>query len=114
MLDNIIRRGNFMKNGFKSLEKLADNLKNLDRKQSVSLEVLFNEGFIQTHTDFESIDDLFEKAGFKVESEQDFAAIPQEDIDAFVREYTKFDSFTDMQHQAATEHVRKQIFGGIK
>ncbi|HFX6308340.1 hypothetical protein [Acinetobacter pittii] len=103
-----------MKDGFKGLEKLADNLKNLGGEQKVSLGTLFNEGFIQTHTDFENIDDLFEKAGFKVETEEDFAAIPQEDIDAFVQEHTKFDSFTDMQQKAAAEHVRKQIFKGIK
>ncbi|MCQ1053241.1 hypothetical protein NNO95_02410 [Acinetobacter baumannii] len=104
-----------MKDGFNNLRKLSDNLKKLDgQQQQVSLGTLFNEGFIQSHTDFESIDELFEKAGFKVESEEDFAAIPQEEIDTFVRENTKFESFTDMQQQAATEYFGKQLFKGIK
>ncbi|SEO55313.1 hypothetical protein [Acinetobacter sp. yr461] len=103
-----------MKNGFKSLEKLADNLKNLDGQQTVSLEVLFNEGFIQSNTEFQSIGELFEKAGFKIESQEDFAAMPDEEIDTFVKENTKFESFSDLKKKAAEEHVRKQIFKGIK
>ncbi|MDV7604327.1 hypothetical protein R4610_06530 [Acinetobacter baumannii] len=96
------------------LKKLTENAKKLDGEQQVSLGTLFNEGFLQANTDFKSIDDLFEKAGFKVETEEDFAAIPQEDIDAFVCENTKFESFTDMQQQAMTEYVRKQLFKGLK
>lgn len=103
-----------MKDGFNNLRKLSDNLKKMDGEQEVSLGTLFNEGFIQSNTDFESIDDLFEKAGFKVESQEDFAAIPQEEIDTFVRENTKFESFTDLQQKAAAEYVRKQLFKGLK
>ncbi|MBP1505794.1 hypothetical protein J8Z68_13270 [Acinetobacter nosocomialis] len=103
-----------MKDGFNNLKKLSENVKKLDGEQQVSLGTLFNEGFLQANTDFESIDDLFEKAGYNVENEEDFAAIPQEDIDAFIRENTKFESFTDMQQHAAAEYVRKQLFKGLK
>ncbi|AQZ81203.1 hypothetical protein BUM88_06060 [Acinetobacter calcoaceticus] len=99
---------------FSGLKKLTENAKKLNGEQQVSLGTLFNEGFLQANTDFENIDELFEKAGFKVETEEDFAAIPQEDIDTFVRENTKFESFTDMQQHAATEYMRKQLFKGLK
>lgn len=96
------------------LKNLTENAKKLEGEQQLSLGTLFNEGFLLANTNFESIDDLFEKAGFKVETEEDFAAIPQEDIDVFVRENTKFESFTDMQQQAMAEYVRKQLFKGLK
>ncbi|HCA5286073.1 TPA: hypothetical protein MW252_002168 [Acinetobacter nosocomialis] len=96
------------------LKKLAENAKKLDGEQQLSLGTLFDEGFLRDNTDFENIDDLFEKAGYKVENQDDFAAIPQEDIDTFVRENTKFESFTNMQQHAAAEYVRKQLFKGLK
>ncbi|ARG18847.1 hypothetical protein B7L44_14030 [Acinetobacter nosocomialis] len=103
-----------MKDGFNKIKKLAENAKKLDGEQKVSLGTLFNEGFLQANTDFESIDDLFEKAGYNVENEDDFAAIPQEGIDAFIRENTKFESFNAMHRQATTEYVRKQLLKGLK
>ncbi|MDC4870754.1 hypothetical protein OHW09_09780 [Acinetobacter baumannii] len=99
-------------NGLKQFTKNAEKLDG--QQQQVSLGAIFNEGFIQSQTDFESIDDLFAKAGFKVESEEDFAAIPQEAIDAFVKEHTKFNSYTDMYRLAAAEYMSKQLFNGMK
>lgn len=103
-----------MSDNFKGLKKLAENAKKLDGQHEVSLGTLFNEGFIQSNTDFNSIDDFFEKAGFKVESKEDFDAIPQEEIDSFVRDNTKFDNFNEMYKSATTEYVKKQLFKGLK
>lgn len=105
--------GNEMSDDFKGLKKLVQNAKKLDGQHDVQLGVIFNEGFIQSHTKFSSIDDLFEKAGFKVESKEDFDAIPQEDIDSFVRDNTNFEDFNEMYKSATTEYVKKQLFKGL-
>lgn len=103
-----------MSDNFKGLRKLTENAKKLQGQSQVSLGTLFNEGFIQSNTDFESIDDLFEKAGFNVETPEDFEAIPQERIDQFIREHTKYESFNDLQTKAAAEYFKKQLLKGIK
>ncbi|WP_336141767.1 hypothetical protein [Acinetobacter sp. 102] len=103
-----------MVNDFNGLNKLLENAKNLEGERDVSLGTLFNEGFLQTHTDFQTIDDLFVAAGFKVESHEDFEAIPQEEIDKFVRDNTQFESFNDLHAKAAAEYFRKHLLNGLK
>lgn len=103
-----------MSDNLKGLKKLLENAKGLDGEHQIQLGLIFNEGFIQSHTQFSSIDDLFEKAGFKVESREDFDAIPQEEIDLFVKNNTNFENFNDMYKSAAKAYVTKQLLKGVK
>lgn len=65
-----------MKENYNGLKKLSENAKKLAEQTEVSFGKIFNEGFIQANTNFENIDDLFMKAGFKVETKEDFENIP--------------------------------------
>ncbi|MDH0562169.1 hypothetical protein [Acinetobacter courvalinii] len=103
-----------MKDDFSGLNKLTENVKKLEGQSEISLGTLFNDGFLQSNTNFQNIDELFEKAGFKVETPEDFDAIPQEEIDQFIRENTKYESFSDLQTKAVTEYVRKNLLSGLK
>ncbi|MEX5367430.1 hypothetical protein WCE00_10735 [Acinetobacter haemolyticus] len=103
-----------MKENYNGLKKLSENAKKLAGQKEVSFGEIFNEGFIRANTNFENIDDLFMKAGFKVETKEDFENIPQEEIDSFVRENTKFDSFTNLHQEAFEAYVKKNLFKGIK
>lgn len=96
------------------LKKLAANIKKLENQKQVEFGEIVSKEFIQKHTDFESLDDLFEKAGFKVLTIEDFEAIPQESIDSFINQKTKFKDFSDLQTQAAAEYVQKQLFKDLK
>nr|WP_278187031.1 hypothetical protein [Acinetobacter higginsii] len=107
-------RGILVTDDFNGLKKLTENVKKLEGQSDVSLGTLFNEGFLQAHTSFQNIDELFERAGFKVETPEDFAAIPQDEIDQFIRENTPFDSFSDLQSKATVEYVKKNLFKGLK
>lgn len=42
---------------------------------------LLTSAFVARHTQFVSADELFEQSGFKIESQEDFAAIPDEEWD---------------------------------
>ena len=96
------------------LKKLTSNAKNLKDQNQTKFGDIVTKEFIQSNTNFESLDDLFEKAGFKVETEEDIEAVPQEELDNFIRENTKFKGFSDLQVEAVTEFARKQLFKGIK
>jgi len=100
--------------GLKKLKRLAQNVRSLEGTNSIPMGDVLTDEFIQANTNFKNIDDLFEKAGYKVENQADFEAIPQEDIDNFVRENSKFDSFTALQQEAVNEFVRNKIFQGVK
>ncbi|WP_139887882.1 hypothetical protein [Acinetobacter nosocomialis] len=61
--------------------------------------------FIQANTRFESLKLLFLEAGFVVETSEDFANVPQDQIDAFVNEHTSFKSLTALQNEALKEYL---------
>lgn len=78
-----------------------NNLQKLmDLGDSISFADLLSPTFISEHTDFETIQELFEQSGYTVENEEDFAAIPDEEWDAFIAENTNFDSWKAMQIKA--------------
>lgn len=78
-----------------------DNLQKLmNMGDSISFADLLSPQFITEHTDFETIQELFQKSGFTVETEEDFKAIPDEEWDTFITENTSFDSWKDMQIKA--------------
>jgi hypothetical protein len=46
---------------------------------------------------------------FKVETKEDFEAIPDDEWNTYIASNTSFESWEEMQHQAAGEYVAKQI-----
>ena len=67
--------------------RLQEMTNNVDG--SFSLTELFTSKFMQQYTQFESIEELLSSGGFEVNSEEDYEAIPDEDIDAHVVKTTK-------------------------
>lgn len=78
-----------------------NNLQKLmDLGDSISFADLLSPAFIAEYTDFETIQELFEQSGYTVENMEDFAAIPDEEWDAFIAKNTRFDSWKAMQIKA--------------
>ncbi|EGW40773.1 hypothetical protein [Desulfosporosinus sp. OT] len=63
---------------------------------SLSFTDLFTSEFMQLNTQFDSIEELLSAGGFVINSEEDYEAIPDEDIDAHVAKTTKFDSWKEL------------------
>lgn len=61
------------------------------------------------NTEFPSIDALVAASGFKVESSEDFAAIPDAAWDAFITSRTRFASWGEMKDAAAGGWARRQL-----
>jgi len=68
----------------------------------VSFPDLYPPQFISEHSSFGTIEELLDKSGFKVESMEDFKAIPDDEWGEFIIQNTNFDSWEDMQQTAAT------------
>ena len=47
--------------------------------------------------------------GFKVETEEDFASIPEDEWDAFINGRTRFASWDEMKKAAALEWAKQRL-----
>jgi len=83
---------------FKNFVGESDHLQEAvkDLEGSIPFNDLFPSRFMHQYTQFDSIDELLSSGGFEVDSEDDYEAIPDEDIDAYVGKTTKFDSWMEM------------------
>lgn len=97
-------------NGFK---KLAKNIKDVDGTSQVQLTDLMTSEFISGCSSYENLDSLFSQSGFKIESKEDFEAIPDNEWEEFIVNNTSFDSWEEMQENAMRAYVKKQLFKGL-
>ena len=96
----------------RNLDRLARNAKALHGRHEVSFEELFGPRFMQANTKYESFEALLEASPFKVETKEDFAAIPK--WDDFIREATRFGSWEEMMQAAAAEYAKCRLMKGVR
>ena len=103
----------FKMKGFDKLQKelkaMERKAKELERGVSVSFGELFNPLFMQAHTAFDSFEQFLSDGNFLVETQEDFEAIPEHELDAHVATKTKFENWNEMSQQAANEFAMKQL-----
>jgi len=95
------------------IKKLMDNAERLHGKQSVTLDVLLNPGFLSKHTTFGSLNEMFESSKFSFKNEEEFKNINQEELDSFINSNTDFESWDDMIKKAGAEHISTQLSKGL-
>lgn len=93
----------------RSMKKFDKGLEELEKHPGVSLGELFNSRFMQKHTDCTSIDDFLEQSGFDCSSVESFEAIPEADMDEYVRNHTSFKSWQEMLAEADGEYLAKKL-----
>lgn len=93
----------------KPLEDLARRAKGLDGQHQVSVADLLTPEFLSQCSRFRSADELFESSGFKVQSTEDFAAIPDAEWDTFISGNTSFANWQEMLDAAVKEWTIRQL-----
>lgn len=100
----------------KGLKELQKQLKNMERSareleqtDSVSFDELFVSSFMKNHTQVGTFDDFLLAGGFKVESQADFEAIPDEELDQYVSKTTNFKDWQTMLDTAASEYAVRKL-----
>lgn len=88
------------------LQGLADRLEQSGGE--IPMDDLFTEDFMESYTEFDSIEAFLDESPWYVESESDFESIPADDFDVFVDEHTDFDSWETMVQAAGREYVLRQ------
>ena len=93
----------------KELKKMERNAKKLNGTHQIPLNELFTSSFMRKHTKFSSIDAFFKASGFKADTQEDFEAIPDSELDKFVAKNTKFRTWEDMLGEAGSEYALKKL-----
>ena len=88
----------------KKLEEAAKSISG-----PVSFSELFPTDFMNHYTNFSSFDELLTNGGFKVESQEDFRAIPDDLFDEHIAQTTKFENWEEMKQCAGTEYAKKNL-----
>lgn len=93
----------------KRLEEMAEKAEEMSGNHSVPISELLNPDFLASCSAFSNIEELFEASGFKVETSEDFAAIPESDWEWFIQQNTSYTSWHEMQQAAATIWMKKKL-----
>lgn len=91
------------------LDRLQERTESVAGENAVSVDELFPADFMQTHTEFETIQAFFEASPWTVETEADFEAIPGREFDEYVDEHTGFSSWEAMLTAGAREWVLREL-----
>lgn len=97
-------------------EEIEDHLTEIQRRiadfqlgKTVDLNEFFSPSFMQEHTTFESFEGFREECPRDPETGEELAAIPDRELDSYVKETTEFQSWQTMQNQAAQEDILSQL-----
>lgn len=93
----------------RKLNDVAHRAESLSGNHSVPVPELLTPDFLRRCSRFQSAEELFEASGFKVESAEDFTAIPDAEWNEFIRTNTSFPSWEAMLGEAGGEWAARRL-----
>ena len=93
----------------KKLKAFQENAQKLDGQHHVPVTDLLTPAFMTRHTQFATADGLFETSGYKIESEKDLAAIPDDAWDEYIRSISNFSGWQEMISTASQIWVVQKL-----
>lgn len=91
------------------LSELTRKIEELDGQHNVPASELLTDSFIFRHTSFVSANEMFKASGFKIDTQEDFSKIPENDWDNFIRSVSDFGSWESMLGAAGEEWGQRQL-----
>jgi hypothetical protein len=95
----------------RQLKELQHRAESLAGTHDVPITQLLTSEFMLLNTDFESVESMFRASGYKIESQEDLGAIPDEPWDAFIGSRTRFGSWQQMLAAATKEYLERRLSG---
>lgn len=90
-------------------EQLEEKAKELEGENEVPFSELFDASFMRKHTPYSDFMAFLEAGGFEVETQEDFEAIPEAELDEHIRETTGLESWEEMQTAATEAWLTEQL-----
>lgn len=94
------------------LNKLKENVEKLGGSRQVPLSELLPPAFVSSHSKYPDVDAFLAAVG--VTNAEEFKALPQEELDAFVVANTEFETWHEMVKAGGAGYVKSQIEKGLK
>lgn len=88
---------------------MKKTIKELEQTKQVSFDNLFTTSFMKKYTSFSSIDEFLNAGGFNVQTQEDFEAIPEKELDKYISNTTNFKNWEDMLGEAAEQYALKKL-----
>jgi len=92
----------------RGLDKLLKKAENLSGTNRVKLLDFFNVEFMRKNTSFSSVEEMFEKSGLEIESEEDIKK-NQEAWNEFIKTNTNYAAWEAMLKAAIIEWLKKGL-----
>lgn len=94
-----------------NLKDISKELENTAERLSgqISIVDILTPSFMKANSKFESLEDFFEVSPFKVESEDDFLAIDEKELDGFVEQNANYSTWEMMLQAAGDEFFERNI-----
>lgn len=93
----------------RELNRMQKNARELGGKHEVPFNQLFNRAFMRKYTRFASLDELLEAGGFHARTNDEFEAIPENELDAHIAKCTKFKSWEAMLQEATEQYALSKL-----
>ncbi len=93
----------------RNIDQLQQNIGSLASKPEVSYNELFPTSFMTRFSNFTSFDDMLAKSGFKLDTMDDLANIPDVAWDVYIASTTRFANWKEMLRKAFEEYGQKKI-----
>ncbi|WP_405176338.1 hypothetical protein MHI27_11895 [Paenibacillus sp. FSL H8-0261] len=107
------RKNGFSIKGLKNLQKrttqMQKDIQKLEQQKTISFDELFVPHFMRKHTKFNTFDELLNAGGFEVNSQEDFAAIPDDAFDEHIANHTRFRKWQAMLDTATSELIVRTL-----
>lgn len=92
----------------RGFDKLRKKAKELSGTKRVKLSQLFNIEFMRKNTRFSSVEEMFEKSGLEIESEEDIKK-NEKAWDEFIKTNTNYAGWEAMLKAATEEYIKKKL-----
>lgn len=91
------------------LEEMANKAKEIEGGHSVPVTDLLTSEFLSDCSAFSTVDEMFGASGFKIESQEDFEAIPDDQWEWFIQQNTSYTSWSEMLQAAGAIWARNKM-----
>lgn len=93
----------------KKLDDMGKGVKELEGTNDVSFGELFTNAFMKKHTKHNSIESFFDNSPFKISSDKELEEIDEAELDKYVDNNSKFNSWKDMLGKAVDEYLFRKM-----
>ncbi len=93
----------------KSLDDLVKRIESVSGENEILLSELLTTDFMNDNTQFNSLDEMFEKSGFTIASKEDLENIPDNEWNLFISSNTQFQTWDELLANAAEQWLCKKI-----